>query len=394
MKKLKTKVLSVACAGALCLGLLAGCAQSASEKAATDNANSTTQTQQQATQSEKAAEPKKKTEAAPEARSEKEAASTQADQSATDRVFTDMAGDEVIVSAEHDSVFTVNSVATQMVLMLGGPDAVATFGQGFDYADGSLNKAMFPDMGEKQPFTRDDVTVENVAAVDPGLVVIDVPDAVTTLRDAGIPAAFMSVNDASGLLDAADMMGAALGEDAANKAQAFRAFYEDMYNDVTTASASLAEDEKPKVLYLRSTTTTCGDQTMPNEWINAAGGINVAAEQGLTGARAEISTEAILEADPDAIVCERPEVAEELASTAAYADLQALANDKVYVAPFGTAVWSMGGAEAALQLPWAGTIINPELYSEFDMDGLTREFYQLMYGYDLTDDQLNSIFHR
>lgn len=349
------RLVGTALAAALALGLLAGCAPAAQQSQ----------------------------EPAPEPAVEQK-----------DRVFDDMAGDEVVVSADKETVLTVNSVATQMVLMLGGPEAVATFGQGFDYADGSLNKAMFPDMGDKRLFTRDDATVENVAAVDPGLVVIDVPDTVTAMREAGIPAAFMSVNDAASLLDAVDMMGAALGDEAADKAAAYRAFYEGMLKDVRAASSGIAEADKPTVVYLRSATSTCGDKSMPNEWINAAGGINVAAQLGMTGARAEITTEALLQADPDVIVCERPELVDEIMGGAAYAELKAVKDGRVVAAPFGTAVWSMGGAEAALQLPWAGTIINPTQYADFDMDGLTREFYQLMYGYDLTDEQLDGIFHR
>ena len=66
----------------------------------------------------------------------------------------------------------------------------------------------------------------------------------------------------------------------------------------------------------------------------------------------------------------------------------------MYAAPFGTAVWSMGTAETLLQLSWAGTIINPDLFSDVDLDAVTSDFYQEFFGYELSQDELDGIFHR
>ena len=54
----------------------------------------------------------------------------------------------------------------------------------------------------------------------------------------------------------------------------------------------------------------------------------------------------------------------------------------------------MGTAETVLQLSWAGTVINPELYADIDLDQRTRDFYQQFFGYELSDEQLGGIFHR
>ncbi len=42
----------------------------------------------------------------------------------------------------------------------------------------------------------------------------------------------------------------------------------------------------------------------------------------------------------------------------------------------------------------AGTVINPELYADIDLDQRTRDFYQQFFGYELSDEQLGGIFHR
>lgn len=322
------------------------------------------------------------------------ASTEQAQEQQEDRVVTDMNGDEVTVPAEKRTVLTANSVATQMVLMLGGEDAAASLGQGFSYGDGSLNKAMFPDLGDVRTFTRDDVTVENVAAADPGIVVIDVADTVTLLREAGIPAAYMTVTSPETIMEAVEMIGEAIGGDAVAKADEYVAYYQDKIDEISGASASLSDDEKPRVLYLRSTTRTTGAGSMPESWITAAGGINVGTELGLSGSGADVTTETILAADPDIIVCEKQEDAAEILSNSVYAQLSAVQNGTVYAAPLGTAVWSMGTAEAVLQLSWAATVINPDLYADVDVDAQTREFFSTFYGYDLSDAELDAIFHR
>ena len=154
MRVSKNKAIAAIFTMALATGTLFGCSQS--DQAASDNQSS----QSQNTASETQGEPQ-------------------------DRTIADMRGDEVLVPAEADTVMTVNSVATQMVLMLGGEDAAATMGRGFDYSEGSLNQAMFPGLAGKPTITGTDVTVENVAAIDPGLVLNGDDDTIEALRGAG-----------------------------------------------------------------------------------------------------------------------------------------------------------------------------------------------------------------
>lgn len=317
-----------------------------------------------------------------------------AQQAAQDRTVVDMNGDEVVIPAEASTVLTANSVATQIVLMLGGEDAAATLGQGFNNGEGSLNASMFPDLDDVPTFTRNDVTVENVAAIDPGFVMIDVEDTVAALRDADIPAAYVTVNSPETIIEAIHIVGDALGGQAAEKADAYEKAYNKALDDTKAASAGLSDDQKPTVLYMRSTETTTGSNSMPDSWITAAGGINAAAAAGLQGSGVEINAETIMNIDPDIIICESEQVCDEFLNDAEFSELAAVKDGKVYAAPLGTAVWSMGTAETLLQLSWAGTIINPDLYADVDIDELTKEFFQEFYGYELSQDELDAIFHR
>jgi iron complex transport system substrate-binding protein len=307
----------------------------------------------------------------------------------------DMNGDDVIEAGAAKNVLTVNSVATQMVLMTGGEKAAATLGQGFQYGDDSLNKKMFPNLGDLKTFTRDDATVENVAAIDPGLVVIDVPDTVTTLREAGIPTAYVSVTSPETIIQAVEIIGDALGGDAATVAADYEKYYNGVISDMSAKSKNVAEADKPHVLYLRNETKTIGEGSMPESWITTLGGINCGAELGAKGgAGSDVTTEAIIGADPDIIFCENAELLNTLTSDAQYADMKAVKNGAVYQVPLGTAVWSMGTAEAPLMLYWASQYINSDLYKGIDVDAQTTQFFKQFYGYDLSKAELDTIFHR
>lgn len=322
------------------------------------------------------------------------AASQDQAQEAEDRTVVDMRGDEITVPADTSTVLTVNSVATQMVLMLGGEDAAATMGKGFNYGEGSLNASTFPGLADVPTFSREDSTVENIAAIGPDFVLEGNDDVIAQLRDAGIPAAYISVTSPETIVEAVHIIGDALGGEADQKAQAYEDAYNEALEDTKARTADLSDDEKPRVLYMRSTESTTGANSMPDSWITAAGGINAAAEAGFDGSGAEINAETIMNIDPDIIICESQDVADQFLSDAAYSELAAVQSGKVYAAPFGTAVWSMGTAETLLQLSWAGTIINPDLFSDVDLDAVTSDFYQEFFGYELSQDELDGIFHR
>ena len=315
--------------------------------------------------------------------------------SAASTMVKDMKGDDVIAAGTAKNVLTVNSVATQMVLMVGGEDAAATVGQGFQYGDGSLNKKMFPGLGDRKTFTRDDATVENVSAVDPSMVVIDVPDTVAALRAADIPAAFVAVTSPETIIQAIEIVGDALGGDSAKVAEKYATYYNGVLSEMSAKSKNLADADKPRVLYLRNETKTIGEGSMPDNWITTLGGINVGAELGAKGgAGSDVTTEAIIGADPDIIIAENPDLLATLTSDPQYADMTAVKNGAVYQAPLGTAVWSMGTAEAPLMVYWASQYINPDLYSGIDVDQKTTEFFKDFYGYTLSSAELDTIFHR
>lgn len=305
----------------------------------------------------------------------------------------DMKGDRAVEAGTVSTVLTVNSVATEMVLMLGGEDAAATLGQGFEYSEGSLNRAMYPGLEGKKTFTRDDCTVENVAAIGPDLVICDVADTVEALRNAGINCAFASVTSPATIVQAVDILGAAMGDAALQKAESYHEAYDQAIEEVS-AAADIPEDERARVLYLRGIDSACGANSMPNNWISMAGGIDVVAEDlGLEGSRVEINIESIMACDPDVIVCESPTTYADVTGSDALAALQAVETGAVYTAPLGPVVWSMGSTEALLQLYWAANVISPQA-CDFDLETIIRGYFETFYDYEVSSQEIEEILNR
>lgn len=302
----------------------------------------------------------------------------------------DMNGDTVEIGAEPIKIMTCNAVATKTVLMLGGTDAAATLGQGFTYEEGSLNQKMFPGLDGLPLFTRDDANAEEVLSINPAVVLIDVPDIITALRQVNIPTAYVSVTSAETLIDSVRIVGDILGGDAVEKASAYAKYYQGLVDQATSVTDTLTDDERPLVYYGRIEEGTAGKNSIPDFWIQASGGINLASEAGLEGSRVDISDEELIAGNPDIIITETPQLAEIFRTSEKYAALDAVVNGQVYCCPEG---WGMGSLESALQMVWAPSIIQPDLFPDNDIAAATKEFYQTYYQYDLSDEELNGLIY-
>ena len=306
------------------------------------------------------------------------------------RIVTDMNGDTVEIAPGDVKIMTCAAVNTMAVLMLGGTDAVATLGLGFEYSEGSLNRSMFPGLDSLPTTTRENANAEEVASIAPSVVLVDVPDIISTLRGIGIPTAYLTVISPETLIQAVKLVGDIIGGEAVDKAAAFGAYYQDLIDSTTALTKDLTEDERPLVYYGRIEGGTAGRNSIPDFWIQASGGVNLASKLGQEGSRASVSDEELFANDPDIIITETPELAEIFRTSEKYAALSAVANGRVYCNPAG---WGMGSMESALQLVWAPSIIQPELFADNDTEAATREYYQNFYGYTLSDSELSAIVY-
>ena len=132
-------------------------------------------------------------------------------------------------------------------------------------------------------------------------------------------------------------------------------------------------------------------KTIIDEWIRYAGGKNAITADG---PQITVTIEEIVKANPDIIIIggtQSRKGIEQLMNDPQWASLKAVQNGRVYSNPVGTFNWDRYSAESALQILWAGQMIQPELFSDVNLVKETQEFYKTFLHYDLSIDDAQRI---
>jgi len=190
------------------------------------------------------------------------------------------------------------------------------------------------------------------------------------------------------------LVGDILGDDAPEKAKEFNEYYDNNISYVKEKTKDLKEEEKIKVLNLRTSGgnyTTVNGKDISAEYAKAAGGIFVSdSYEGVSG-EMTVNTEQILEWNPDVIFTMGAESGETIKNDPALANVEAVKNGKVFVEPSGTYPWSVRSAEGALMPLFLGKIMYPEIFEELSIEDETKKFYDEIYGYKLSEEEVEKI---
>jgi hypothetical protein len=126
------------------------------------------------------------------------------------------------------------------------------------------------------------------------------------------------------------------------------------------------------------------------EFIGAQNAITVEKVQGGTGN--EIPFEKLSEANPDFLIFESKELADQIKGEETFKTLKAVKENKVFYAPTGP--YNFFGRPPAVNrvigMKWLGNLVYPEIYNH-DMEKEVKEFYKLFYNYELKDDEVKNI---
>ena len=311
------------------------------------------------------------------------------------RTIVDMQGNSVEIPANTKTIASGKGNLTQITLIVGGPSAVAALGQGANCSEGTLMHAMFPSLHGLETFGENDMNLESLLNIDPDLVLIygTTPsnDLSVKLQDSGFSVALCNLQDDGELLQTMQLVSDALGGDTGEKVQAYQEFYLGVMKDVADRSASITEEKKPKVAYMRGNGAVCGPNSMPQKWITAAGGINIGELAGIEAYAAEMTSEELLNYNPDIIFCESKQTLEFLAGDE-YRSLKAVEDDALYVVPYGLSCSGLANAENPLVWQWAANYIQPEVY-QYDAEQTVKDFFSTFYGYKLSEEQLEKVLY-
>ncbi len=294
---MKKKVLTLLLAAALGTALLAGCGQS-DEGAADEDAQELS-----------------------EVTEETDAETVDAKETQYPLTVTDSYGDTVTLESEPMSVVSVAPNLTELMFALDAGDKLVGRSEYCDYPDEALE---IPSVGSM--YYPD---IEAIVEADPDLVIVSTHfDAESTekLEELGIP--IITLYEEYSYEGAYDMI-ATLGE-VMNRNEEAAATVAEMQELVAEVQETVEGQSRPTVYYVTGYGEygdfTCGGDTFTGQILTLAGADNIA--EDVSGW--SITTEEIIEADPDIIILAEY-MKDDFMATSPYSELTAVKEGNVFV---------------------------------------------------------------
>lgn len=329
---------------------------------------------------------------------------TETQETGETREITDMAGRKVTVPAAEDieSVFSTGPVAAIFMYMV-APDKLL----GWNYELNDVEKSIILEKYHDLPNfgMGDAINYEAVIAANPTIALNcgKINDAMVSDCDAlskslGIPVIAVD-NELNNSAEAFRFMGELLGVE--DHAEELAEYSEKIFTDIASL-ADIPEDEKVSVYFGNGEDSleTAPRGSQHAQILDAVNVTNVADLELGDGSRVQISAEQILAWNPDVIVVNgEPKAdksgnsaAEDILSNPDYASLKAVQDNKVYGTPNAPFSWvdRPAGPNRLIGMRWLSAVVYPE-YIKCDVNEEIREFFNLFYHVDLSDEQLENV---
>ena len=329
---------------------------------------------------------------------------TETQETGETREITPMAGRKVTVPAAEDieSVFSTGPVAAIFMYMV-APDKLL----GWNYELNDVEKSIILEKYHDLPNfgMGDAINYEAVIAANPTIALNcgKINDAMVSDCDAlskslGIPVIAVD-NELNNSAEAFRFMGELLGVE--DHAEELAEYSEKIFTDIASL-ADIPEDEKVSVYFGNGDDSleTAPRGSQHAQILDAVNVTNVADLELGDGSRVQISAEQLLAWNPDVIVVNgEPKAdksgnsaAEDILSNPDYASLKAVQDNKVYGTPNAPFSWvdRPAGPNRLIGMRWLSAVVYPE-YIKCDVNEEIREFFNLFYHVDLSDEQLENV---
>ena len=379
-----TKILPAVMVLTLAAGSITGCSASSAK---TETAKESMQSQAETKTAEQSTQAEKTSEAA---------------DAAGEREITDMAGRTVVVPDEIETVFSSSTVTAIFMYTL-APDKLL----GWNYELNELEKSIILEEYHDLPNfgMGDSINYEAVIAADPTIAVnvgtINdkmISDCDKLSKSLGVPVVAVD-GDLSASAEAYRFMGELLGEE--EQAEKLASYAEKTFADIE--KMEVPEDKKVRIYYGNGEDSleTAPAGSAHGQIIDMVNAVNVADLEMGEGSRVQISAEQLLAWDPDVIVVNGEPKADTSGASAAeailanpdYASLKAVQDQQVYGTPNTPFSWMDRpmGPNRIVGIRWLSGLIYPE-YLNYNVDEEVKEFFDLFYHVQLTDEKLENIY--
>ena len=389
MKKRKNIWLGLSLAAVMMMGL-GGCAKGSG------NAGETQQTAVETT----AAATADTTAASQETDKADSAAGDKAAQAEGTRIITDSAGREVEIPSEITKIAPSGPLA-QIVLYTVSPDKLAGLAADFSNEAKQYIDEMYWGLPKFGQFygKNASLNMEALIAEAPD-VIIDIGEAKKTVKEdmdalqeqLNIPVIFVEATLPT-MADAYEMLGDITGEK--EQAGKLADYCRAEIGKADQNAAAIADADRKSVYFGlgEDGLHTNAKGSIHADVIDRIGAVNAADVEAVSsGGGSEVSFEQVLLWNPDLIIVDSQKLYDTLTADPMWQELDAVKNGKIFKIP--TAPYSFMSSPPSVNrmigIEWLGSLVYPEIYTS-DIREEVKNFYQLFYHIDVTDEKLEAI---
>ena len=328
------------------------------------------------------------------------AAGDKAAQAEGTRIITDSAGREVEIPSEITKIAPSGPLA-QIVLYTVSPDKLAGLAADFsDEAKQYIDEKYWglPKFGQFYGKNAS-LNMEALIAEAPD-VIIDIGEAKKTVKEdmdalqeqLNIPVIFVEATLPT-MADAYEMLGDITGEK--EQAGKLADYCRAEIGKADQNAAAIADADRKSVYFGlgEDGLHTNAKGSIHADVIDRIGAVNAADVEAVSsGGGSEVSFEQVLLWNPDLIIVDSQKLYDTLTADPMWQELDAVKNGKIFKIP--TAPYSFMSSPPSVNrmigIEWLGSLVYPEIYTS-DIREEVKNFYQLFYHIDVTDEKLEAI---
>ena len=311
---------------------------------------------------------------------------------------TDVRGEEITFDAEPQRIVTVGKPFPSIYYAIEGatdkivgcnPSSIKAYNE-------SVLRFMYPQLENVATDwcnTDSTVNLEELLKLQPDVVFIYSTDEqeIEKMEDAGLKVVALRSAELDSVKENLQIMAAVCQEE--ERGGELVRLIDEQIAEVTSRLDGIAEEDKPSVIEFYSDMNVSVSQY--DHWMIPSGANNPAS--GLTGKMTEVDMEQILLWNPNIIYIGNhsdlmpSDLLENKQEGRDWSVVSAVADKQVYKIPIGAYRWDPAGVETPLMIKWAAKIQYPEVFADMDMAQEVKDFFEIVYQYQLTDEQISEI---
>lgn len=311
--------------------------------------------------------------------------------------FTDSSGREVELPANITKIAPSGPVAT-MILAAFAPEKLVCVGTSISenqtpyLYDGIADLPVTGQLyGGKATLNLEELLATGAEVIiDLGDFKKSIAEDLTALqKQTGLPCIFLEA-DVAHMADAFRSLGSILGKE--ERGEELAKLVEETMTMADENSAKITDDQRLSVLYSSGSDPlgTNAEGSSQAQVLGIVGATNAVVVEDVTskGGGNMINMEQLYNFDPDVVLVTDPMALEIVETEAAWQELRAVKDGKVYTVPCDPYCWLSAppSMNMILGVWWLGNLLYPEVY-DYDMTAKAQEIYKTFWNYDLTAEE-------